>query len=385
MPSSLYVHIPFCKSRCIYCDFFSTTSLNMRQRYVDALCKEMTMRHDYLTEASRQTPPPCLSSIYFGGGTPSQLTTDMLKQLTQHIFDAFDVDADAEITIEMNPDDVTPEYVQQLRQLPFNRVSLGVQTFDDARLRFIHRRHTAQQAVDAVRRLQSAGYDNISIDLMFGFPGQTPEQWAADIDRALSLATQHVSAYSLMYEEGTRLHSMLADGTIAEMDEEVSLAMYQSLIEKLSTAGYQHYEISNFCLPGRQSRHNSGYWNDTHYIGLGAGAHSYNGSARQWNVCDLKKYIEGAETGSLAFELEQLNDTQRYNEYIMTRLRTLAGIDLGRLKEQFGESKLNYCMSLALPYLQDGCLYEDKEHNTLSLTCKGLFVSNQIMADMMEA
>lgn len=376
--SSVYVHIPFCKTRCIYCDFYSTTSLPLRQRYVDAVCREMSLRSDYLGGAT-------VGTIYFGGGTPSQLAADQLRQLLLYIYKVYPVADDAEVTIEMNPDDVTDAYVEALRQLPFNRVSLGIQTFDDARLRFIHRRHTAQQAVDAVRRLQSAGYDNISIDLMFGFPGQTPEQWAADIDRALSLATQHVSAYSLMYEDGTRLHSMLADGTIAEIDEEVSLAMYQSLIEKLSTAGYQHYEISNFCLPGRQSRHNSGYWNDTHYIGLGAGAHSYNGSARQWNVCDLKKYIEGAETGSLAFELEQLSDTQRYNEYVMTRLRTSAGIDLGRLKEQFGESRLNYCMSLALPYLQDGCLCEDKERNTLSLTRKGLFVSNQIMADLMEA
>ena len=385
MPSSLYVHIPFCKSRCIYCDFFSTTSLNMRQRYVDALCKEMTMRHDYLADTSRQTPPPCLSSIYFGGGTPSQLTVDMLKQLTQHIFDAFDVDADAEITIEMNPDDVTPEYVQQLRQLPFNRVSLGVQTFDDERLAFIHRRHTASQAEGAVRLLQSAGYDNISIDLMFGFPGQTLDGWKADVDRAISLGVQHLSAYSLMYEEGTRLYSMLEHGDVSEIDEELSLQMYQLLIDRLADAGFRHYEISNFCMPGSHSRHNSGYWSGVHYLGIGAAAHSFDGESRQWNVSSLNEYVEGIESGVPSVSIEHLDAVQRYNEYVMTRLRTCDGVDINRLRSDFGQTSVDYCLRMAATYIADGKLIYDTECEKLSLTRDGLFVSNQIMADLMQA
>ena len=350
----------------------------MRQRYVDAVCREMELRSDYLGGNT-------VGSIYFGGGTPSQLSADQLRQLILYIYKVYPVADDAEVTIEMNPDDVNDDYVALLRQLPFNRVSLGIQTFDDDRLRFIHRRHTARQAIDAVRRLQSAGYDNISIDLMFGFPGQTLAQWEADIDRALTLGVQHISAYSLMYEEGTRLHSMLTDGSVAEIDEELSLAMYQLLIEKLTAAGFRHYEISNFCLPERHSRHNSGYWNDTHYVGLGAAAHSYNGTARQWNVSNLKEYIEGVEAGQMATELEQLDDTQRYNEYVMTRLRTSSGIDLRQLQVRFGDGKLSYCRDMALPHIKNGNLCEDADCHTLFLTRKGLFVSNQVMADLMEA
>ena len=375
--ASVYIHVPFCKSRCIYCDFYSTTLLPMRQRYVDAVCKEMELRKDYLHGDG-------ISTIYFGGGTPSQLSTGQLKRILLYIYKVYSVSEDAEVTIEMNPDDVTAEYVDGLSRLPFNRVSLGIQTFDDNRLAFIQRRHTAQQAIDAVRLLQSAGYNNVSVDMMFGFPGQTLEQWERDIDMALSMGVQHISAYSLMYEEGTKLHSMLAKGSIREVDEEVSLAMYQSLVGKLTTAGFLHYEISNFCQPGCHSRHNSGYWNDTRYIGIGAGAHSYDGNSRQWNVSNLEKYVDAAEGGELLFEQEVLSETQRYNEFVMTRLRTSSGIDLAQLEKTFGTSRVDYCKEMAMPHIQNGNLAEDAFAGTLKLTKNGLFVSNQVMSDLMD-
>ena len=281
MMAGVYVHIPFCKSRCIYCDFFSTTSLPLRERYVDALCREIELRSRGLTTEERH-----IETIYLGGGTPSQLSTEQLKRVFDTVQACFDVAKTAEITMEANPDDVNATYLQGIKLLPVNRLSFGIQTFNDERLRFIRRRHTAQEAIDVVRNCQAAGFGNISIDLMFGFPGETLEEWQTDIDTALSLQVQHISAYSLMYEEGTALTRMLEAGEIEEIDEELSLQMYCTLVERLKKAGFEHYEISNFALPGRRSRHNSSYWHGIPYFGFGAGAHSYDGDVRRWNADD---------------------------------------------------------------------------------------------------
>ena len=378
--AGIYIHIPFCRSRCIYCGFYSTTALDLRQRYVDALCREMEIR-SHRSEVRGER----IETIYLGGGTPSQLTFDQLRQLFIYINKVYPLTPDSsplppEITIEVNPDDVTVEFAAVLQQLPVNRVSMGIQTFDDQRLRFLHRRHTSQQAIEAVSILRANGICNISIDLMYGFPRETLEQWGADIEAALALDVEHLSAYCLMIEEGTLLHKMFTDDY---PDEEMERQMYEVLIDRLEAAGYEHYEISNFARPGFRSRHNSNYWNGTPYIGLGAAAHSYDIRSRSWNVADIRQYIEGMERGERIFEEELLDDDTRYNDIVTVALRTKEGIDLNALSEKHR----NYCMKNARRYLNDGLLelstIRGAESPTLHLTRRGLFVSDMVMSDLM--
>ena len=385
--AGIYIHIPFCRSRCIYCGFYSTTALELRQRYVDALCREMELR---LEERALHFP---LSTIYLGGGTPSQLSFDQLNQLFIYINKVYDLVSPSEITIEVNPDDVTGEFAAALKQLPINRVSMGIQTFNDQRLRFLRRRHTAQQAIDAVERLRAAGISNLSIDLMYGFPDETLADWEADIESALALNVEHISAYCLMIEEGTPLHKMFTVDSLQYtddysneqhnencpqcVDEETERQMYYTLIDRLTAAGYGHYEISNFARPGFRSRHNSNYWNGTPYIGLGAAAHSYDVRSRSWNVADINAYIEGIEQGERRYEEELLDDDTRYNDTITVGLRTCEGISLGTLSKKHKD----YCIKNARRYLDDGLL-EIVDQN-LRLTRSGLFVSDMVMSDLM--
>ena len=380
--AGIYIHIPFCRSRCIYCGFYSTTSLELRQRYVDALCREMEIRSQR-SEVRGEN----IETIYLGGGTPSQLTFDQLRQLFIYINKVYPLPSKPggaedrpEITIEVNPDDVTVEFAAVLQQLPVNRVSMGIQTFDDQRLRFLRRRHTARQAIEAVSILRAAGIRNISIDLMYGFPGETLADWEADIDAALALNVEHLSAYCLMIEEGTPLHRMLKQHT---GDEETERQMYEVLIDRLTTADYEHYEISNFARPGFRSRHNSSYWNGTPYIGLGAAAHSYDIRSRSWNVADIRQYIEGMERCERIFEEELLDDDTRYNDIVTVALRTREGIDLNALSEKYR----NYCIKNARRYLDDGLLELTSPLSPvtshLRLTRRGLFVSDMVMSNLM--
>ena len=371
--SCIYIHIPFCKTRCIYCDFFSTTQLELSEQYVDAVCKEIELSNRYLDKDE-------LHSIYFGGGTPSQLTASQIGRILNAIQVHHPIVKNCETTIELNPDDVTDEYVANLRSLPINRVSLGIQTFNEDTLRFIHRRHTSQQAIDAVRRLQKNGFNNISIDLMFGFPNETLDAWQTDIERELQLDIQHISAYSLMYEEGTELYRLLTSQQIHEIDEDLSRNMYQILIEQLTDAGFEHYEISNFAKPGFYSRHNSSYWNDIKYLGIGAGAHSYNGVSRQSNISNLKAYIDGIHQGMPKFETEMLTPDQQYNETVMTRLRTNKGLDTDTIKERFGTDYYKHLMTAATPYYNIGLLKYEGHH--LVLTRKGIYTSNDIISSL---
>ncbi len=373
--AGIYIHIPFCKSRCIYCGFYTTTSLDMRDKYVAALCSELSTRTTYLQGD--------ISTIYFGGGTPSQLTTTGLSTIFATIRRYYTISANAEITLECNPDDITPQYIRDVQSLGVNRISLGVQTFSDQRLEFIHRRHTAERAIEAVRICQSEGISNISIDLMYGFPDETLDEWIADIDTAISLGVQHISAYSLMYEEGTPLYSLLQRGDIHEIDEELSLAMYKALISRLAQAGYTHYEISNFCLPDYHSRHNSSYWDGTPYLGIGAAAHSFDTHSRQWNPSSLAIYIKGVNEGTLAPEVEHLTTEERYNELVMTGLRTRHGIDTRQLSSTLGDSYYNYCMTSARPLIARQLLQLDDVTGMLTLSAEGVFISNDIMSDLM--
>ncbi|MDO4163954.1 MAG: radical SAM family heme chaperone HemW [Bacteroides sp.] len=373
--AGIYIHIPFCKTRCIYCDFYSTTHSEQRERYVRALCKELHTRKDYLKEETIRT-------IYFGGGTPSQLTEEDFHTIFRTLDEVYGLSACEEITLEANPDDLTEEYTTMLcTRLPFNRISMGIQTFDDTTLQLLRRRHSARQAIDAVNRCRQAGFRNISIDLIYGLPGETDERWRRDLQQAVSLCVEHISAYHLTYEEGTPLFRMLAANRIHEVDEESSVRFFSTLIDTLSAAGYEHYEISNFCKPGMHSRHNTAYWQGIPYLGCGPSAHSFNTVSREWNVASLEQYIIGMETDQRCFETEYRDTATCYNEYIMTGLRTVWGISLNDLAKTFGNRLYNYCLRMAAPYLKSGKL-EEKDHR-LRLTREGIFLSDGIISDLM--
>lgn len=433
--AGLYIHIPFCESRCIYCGFYSTTSLKLRDDYVDALCKEMELRPIPSALGARES----IETIYLGGGTPSQLTGSQLIRLFEAIrknylpdgfqdgsangfqngsSDGFqDESSDGfhdelpneqkvlcpkmEITMECNPDDVTEEFCETLQQLPVNRVSMGAQTFSDHRLRFLHRRHNAAEVRTAIERLRRIGIRNISIDLMFGFPYETLTDWQSDIDAAIQLGVEHISAYSLMYEEGTALYRMLEQGKIEEIDEETSRQMYELLISRLTEAGYEHYEISNFARPGKRSRHNSSYWHEIPYIGIGAAAHSYKRSdkngendetgslsarspleaIRSWNVDDIREYISRINQGELPSESETLDLNTRYNDLITTALRTSDGINIKKMEQEFGTELAKKMMQEAEKHMARG-LMKITDGN-LSLTHQGLYISDDVMSDFM--
>ena len=372
--AGIYIHIPFCKRRCIYCDFFSTTQSEKKAEYVHALVRELEIRKDYLDNEEIET-------IYLGGGTPSQLSKEELEEIFAHIYKVYKVTPDAEITLEANPDDLTPEYVSMLRTLPFNRISMGIQTFQEETLKLLHRRHTAQQAIEAFRRCREAGFQNISIDLMYGLPGETLGTWEQDLQQAIDLHPEHISAYHLIYEEGTALWNLREQNKVEEAEEELSLILFKTLIERLTKAGYQHYEISNFCLPGLHSRHNSSYWTGKKYLGCGPSAHSFDGTSRQWNVSSLDKYLEGIRTDQLDFEIEDLDLYTRYNDYVITSIRTCWGMPLSQLRTTYGETLYNYCLRMAKPHIQQGVL-EIKE-DTLKLTSEGIFISDGIMSDLL--
>ena len=371
--AGIYIHIPFCKQRCNYCAFYSTTLYNIREKYVDALCKEIVLRKEYAGSAP-------IGTIYFGGGTPSTLTMEQLQKICGTIYSTHSVLPTAEVTIECNPDDLTPDFLAQLKQLPFNRISMGVQSFNDTQLKRLGRRHNAQKAREAVHNAREAGYNNISIDLIFALPGSTITEWEHDLDSAIALHPDHLSAYNLTYEEGTPLYRALERGDFAELSEEENIEQFQMLITKMKEAGYRHYEISNFALPGCESRHNSSYWNDTPYIGCGAAAHSYNGTSRQWNIADIQEYIKGMESGEYNFEIEQLTEEERYNDTILTRLRTADGLPLEWMKEKFCDRLNRHMQRAAEKEIALGNLKE--KNGSLSLTEKGIFISDAVIREL---
>ncbi len=362
--AGIYVHIPFCKKRCLYCDFYSTTLLGRQEEYVMAVVKEIEQRQHEAGEPIR--------TVYIGGGTPSTLEIELVTALTK----AIDSTNISEYTVEVNPGDVTEEYLMGLKALGVNRLSMGVQSFQDELLQQIGRRHNAAEAIEAVRTAQKAGFENISIDLMYALPGQTMAQWKADIETALGLGVQHISSYGLMYEEGTMLTRMRDKGDIIPIDEETENAMYDTLCERLKEAGFVHYEVSNFALPGYEAKHNSSYWDGTPYIGIGAGAHSYIGRVRSWNPDDLEAYITGIENGTLVRESEALNDRDLYNERIMLGLRTNKGILLSDVDVRNANEMVTR-MTGKNPLLRE------TDDGRLVATQKGIHVLNRIIEDLM--
>lgn len=377
--AGLYVHIPFCATRCSYCGFYSTTKLDLQDRYVDSLCREIALRKEYLSSYSTDSKAAntIIRTIYIGGGTPSQLSRYSLEKLF-HAIDTYLDCSPEEVTMEVNPDDVTNDLAETISALHINRVSMGAQTFDDNRLNFLNRRHKSFQVERAIDILHEHGVGNISIDLMFGFPGQTCDSWKEDVRRAISLDIQHISAYSLMYEEGTKLYRMLKENMIKEIDEEVSLNMYNELINILCGAGYEHYEISNFAKKGYRALHNSSYWHDIPYLGIGAAAHSYNIKSRQWNVSDINKYIESISHDTVPFTFESIDADTHYNDIVTTELRTSEGIDLSRLDDKY----MQYIVKQAARHVADKTVVINDGH--LKLTREGLYISDMIMSDLMK-
>lgn len=372
--AGLYIHIPFCTKRCLYCDFFSNTDMKFKEPYVKAVIREMELRQEYI-----QGEP--LETIYFGGGTPSQLQRPDFERIFEAADRLFGIRSCKEITLEANPDDMTPEYMASLRDLPFNRISMGVQSFQEKDLRFLNRRHDREQALRAVGLCKENGIPNISIDLIYGLPGQTLEEWQENLDEAIRLDIPHISAYHLIYEEGTALYRLLEAGKVTPVDEELSVTLFSTLIHKLSEAGYLHYEISNFARPGYLSRHNSSYWTGKRYIGIGPSAHSYNGESRQWNISSLPRYLQGIETGTPDIEIEELDIHTKYNDFIITGLRTMWGIRIADIRKQFGEEKQAYLERQAATYLRQGLLI--RQDGTLALSEKGIFISDGIMSDLL--
>jgi oxygen-independent coproporphyrinogen-3 oxidase len=373
--AGLYIHVPFCIGRCTYCDFFSQTEIKYKEAFVQAVVRELEMRKEYLNGEPVET-------IYFGGGTPSQLQSSDFNRIFETVYRFYDTSEGSEITLEANPDDISPEYLSALRPLPFNRISLGVQSFKDADLRMLNRRHNGRQAEDAIRLCQDKGYANLSLDLMYGLPGQTPEIWEDNLDKALRLEIPHLSAYHLSYEEGTPLHRQLKDGIVRPVDEETSVHLFHILIDRLTAAGYRHYEISNFSKPDSFSRHNTSYWSGRKYIGVGPSAHSYDHVSRQWNISSLPEYIRGIVCGIPAIEKEILDIRTQYNDYVMTRLRTMWGIHLPTLSETFGQELSAYFLRQTQPHLRNGML--QKTNDTIRFTLPGMFVSDGILSDLMK-
>ena len=375
--AGLYVHVPFCTQRCSYCDFYTQTDSRLRTDYLRALRRE-------LAERAAELDHEPLETIYFGGGTPSQLPIEALRAIFRTIRAHYDVPSCREITLEANPDDLSADYLRQLHsQLPIRRISLGVQSFDDADLRRLRRRHDSQGAIRAVGRCLEAGFTDISIDLIYGLPDQTPEAWARNLDVAFRLGVSHLSAYHLTYEAGTPLHRQLLSGRIHAVREDVSVRLYRLLIERAASAGWEHYEVSNFSLPGRFARHNSAYWTGVRYIGVGPSAHSYDGRARSWNVASLPAYVAGILSGRPDREREVTDDDMRYNEYLMTRLRTMWGISLPHLRDTFGPRRLAHFLRHATPYIASGRLVRLHDPaDTIRLTEEAFFVSDGIISSL---
>lgn len=371
--SGIYIHIPFCRKKCIYCDFYSIGANGYEDRYVSNLIKEFELRKNELSGEAVRT-------IYFGGGTPSLLSATQIGEIYSAI-KSLGVDDVEEFTVEVNPDDVSVVYIKSLTEIGVNRISMGVQSFVDEELKIINRRHSAEDALTAVENIKNAGIKNISIDLIYGLPGQTLESLRYSLAKAIELDVAHISCYNLSYEEGTRLYLMREKGSIKECDDDTCVAMYEEIVKTLSDNGYEHYEVSNFAKNGMYSKHNSNYWNGTIYLGLGAAAHSYDGTVRSYNIANVKQYMSAIESGHLACEREELNADERYDEYVMIRMRTKWGVKLCELLDEFGQERYDHFVREATSYIDTGKIINDNGRYYLSED--GVMLSDMIIRDLM--
>ena len=371
--AGIYIHIPFCRRKCHYCNFFSQASARLHEPLFDALLSECELASSYL----RREP---VETIYFGGGTPSLYSPEKINRMISEIGKYLSPAVNAEITLEANPDDLTPAYIRELRQTPVNRISVGVQSFFDEDLTALNRVHTARQSLDAIRSLQEAGFTNLTLDLIYGIPALTDDRWVQNIETAIGLGVQHISAYALTVEEHTALSWMITHKKAPPVSDIQSARQYDILVKQMRDAGFIHYEISNFCLPGHFSRHNSNYWKGVPYLGLGPSAHSYNRISRRWNISNISSYIESISHQTIPFTEEILTDDQQYNEFVMTGLRTMWGVSLEEIQSRFGNSRADHFTKQITRYLQNGMAV--KAGNVYTLTEQGLFFADGITAEV---
>lgn len=372
--SGIYIHVPFCKSKCVYCGFYSTLSANRLPEYLDALIREIELRKDYLSDN--------IHTLYFGGGTPSLLSIDEIAKILHALRGSFVIAPEAEITLEANPEQLNLPYCEGLQQLGFNRLSIGTQSFQDHVLQFMGRRHTAAQALQAIAIARQAGFSNISIDLIYGVAERNDAQWLDDVRTALQQPIQHLSCYALTAEENSLLYKRIQNGKHVPIDDEQATRQYQQLLQELSNTPFQHYEVSNFAIPGFESRHNSSYWNHTPYLGLGPAAHSFNGQSRQWNPANLNQYLANVEQGITYDEIEVLNEIDLHNEFILLALRTKKGIDLPLFEQRFGTER----RQLLQRYFHERVSpehYEQASH-FIRLTEEGLWFADGIAGEAFE-
>jgi oxygen-independent coproporphyrinogen-3 oxidase len=372
--AGIYIHIPYCKKLCFYCDFYHVISAGDNQQFVKALLEEIRLRKDYLGDETIKT-------IYFGGGTPSVFTIVQLNSILDLIRKEFRINNENETTIEVNPDDVTPGYMKDLKVAGFNRVSMGIQSWRNEDLKLLNRRHDAAKAASALEDTFRAGFENVSMDLIYGIPGMDQDAWEKNLQKTFDFNIKHLSAYHLTIEKGTVFGKMQEKGLLSEIDEEESSMLFNLLINKAEEAGFIQYEISNFGKPGYFSQHNSSYWKQVSYLGLGPSAHSFNGYSRQWNKSDLKGYIKAMNSGTPDFESEEIDSSKKFNEYIMTSLRTMWGIDLNYVESTFDKESFDYVKNMSLKFREYGLMKLENDH--LILSNQGKMISDNIISEFM--
>ncbi|APA91980.1 radical SAM family heme chaperone HemW [Myroides odoratimimus] len=370
--AGIYIHIPFCKQACHYCDFHFSTSLKKKEEMLAGLKHEMALRQ---TELDGEI----IETIYFGGGTPSILEVDEINDLIQTVYNLFEVNENPEITLEANPDDLDKATLYKLAESRVNRLSIGIQSFYEDDLKMMNRAHNSTEAIECLE-IATSLFDNISIDLIYGIPNMSNERWLSNVQRILDLGIPHISCYALTVEERTALNKLIKKGVIPSPEEEVAHQHFMLLIETLKSNGYIHYELSNFAKPGYYSKNNSAYWLGKKYLGIGPSAHSFDGVHRSWNIANNSLYIKDISEDKLPREIEELNLTDRYNEYIMTGLRTIWGVDLTRVEREFGKTYHDYLVKLSTPFLEEQLMH--KEGDILTITNKGKFLSDGIASDL---
>ena len=370
--AGIYIHIPFCKKACHYCNFHFSTSTKQIEPLVDCLIKEIGLRKDYTKET--------IETIYFGGGTPSILSAEQIQKILQAVKETYSVSIDAEITLESNPDDITADKLQQWKTMGINRLSIGIQSFREEDLLWMNRVHNASQAYDCIKLAQEFGFNNITIDLIYGVPNLSDEQWKDNINTALSLNIPHLSCYALTVEPKTALDKLIQNKKKEAIDTDKQATHFLILMEALNNAAFEHYEISNFAMPGYRSKHNSSYWQGKHYIGIGPSAHSFNGNSRQWNIANNALYIQSISNNILPSEIENLTINQQFNEYVMTALRTIYGIDLNYLTERYGNDKFLHTIREINKWIDQG--FAQVSDTNIKLTSAGKLMADGIASDL---
>lgn len=372
--AGIYLHIPFCKQACNYCNFHFSTSLKLKDEMIAAIIKEMALQKQYLEDQTIET-------IYFGGGTPSLLSATELMSIWDALEKHFPKQDLKEVTLEANPDNLTVQYLKALSTTPINRLSIGIQSFHDKDLQYMNRAHNAQEADYAVKAAQDKGFENISIDLIYGTPTMNDREWLENINKAISLNVPHISSYALTVEPKTALARAIEKGKSKEPDNVQTAAQFEVLMERLMAAGYDHYEISNFALPGKYAVHNTNYWKGKHYLGLGPSAHSFNTYSRQWNIANNPAYIKSLlADNKVPFEIEQLTFEDRFNEYIMTSLRTMWGADMDHIRQTFGTDIADKLEEQAQKYIDKAwMIFSD---NKMTLTAKGKLFADRIASEL---